>query len=462
MEDEFLNDNLIDRFEQMLEKKEHYFFETDEFYEIIAYYIDVGDLPYAKKAIDYALEMYPLSIDIQIKKLEYLLAINRLKEASQLVLELKDAAADDLDYLIAVGRYWSLKENPKIAISFFEKALDLEEDMEYIFNCIGTEYLALNEPENALINFRKALDLDPDDEFAFFSCLNCYDELNRSNDCIEFLNNYIDERPYSDTAWSQLGEEYMLKKDYENAHKAFDYATIINPRGIMAFTQKAACLEKLEDYEAAIEVYMETLSIDDSAAFTYMKIGNCFVKLGKPFKALKSYHQSLHEDPQLAEAWMMTSDLYESLGNYDESLFYLNRAAELDSMNPDLWKRRAYLHIQLSKLEESSLDYYKLVELEPKNFYNWLGLVEVLITIGEYQKAIEAIFKAQKHFNRAELYYQLSNCYYLSGEEQLGKGMFLKALEMNASLQLEMFKKYPILENRFKISNKKPLGKRSK
>lgn len=460
--EDFYDDNLIKRFEQMLDSKEHLYFDTDEFYEIIAYYLDVGDLPYAKKAIDYAIGLYPTSIDIQIKKLEYLLSVNRLKEASYLVSELKDAAGNDLDYLIAVGRYWSLKGNPKIAIGFFEKALESGEDQEYIYNCLGNEYLSLNQVDNALVNFKKALELDLDDEFSFFSCIQCFDELHLPRECIEFLNQYIDLRPYSELAWCQLGEEYMQLKDYENAHRAFDYATLINPKSIMTYTQKAACLEKLEDYEAAIAVYEETLELDDSAGYTHLKIGNCYVKLGKPFKALKSFHEALHEDPQLPQAWTATSDLYESLGNYEEALFYLNRGIEIDDENPELWKRKAYLHIQLTRFEESSLDYYKLVDLEPNNFYNWLGLIEVLITIGDYQNGIDAGYSALKHFNRAELYYQLSNCYYLLGNDDLGKLMFQKASDMNASLLSEMFKKYPILENRNKKPSGKHIGKKSK
>jgi len=308
--------------------------------------------------------------------------------------------------------------------------------------------------------FRKALELDLDDDFAFFSCVQCFEDLHQNKECIEFLLQYIDLRPYSEIAWGQLGQQYMLMKDYEEAHRAFDYATLINPKSIMAYTQKAACLEKLEDYESAIKVYEETLELDDSAAYTYLKIGSCYVKLGKPFKALKAFHQSLHEDPQLDQAWVATSDLYDSIGNYEEALYYLNRALELEPAGIDYWKRRAYLHIQLVRFEESTLDYYRLVELEPNNFYNWLGLSETLITIGDYQKAVEAVFRGLKHFNRAELYYQLSNCYYLLGEEALGNSAFKKASEMNASLQGEMFQKYPILENRQILAGRKSVKKK--
>ena len=455
MEDGFLNNDLIERFEQMLDNRENFYFDTEEFYEIIAYYLDVGDLPYAKKALDYALDMYPTSSEIQIKKLEYLLSMERLKAASVLINELKEVGANDVDYLICVARFWSLKENPKKAIQFYEKALEQGDDREYIYNCMGNEYLNLNEISQALYCFKKALELDLDDDFAFFSCVQCFEDLHLNKECIEFLLQYIDLRPYSEIAWSQLGQQYMILKDYEEAHRAFDYATLINPKSIMAYTQKATCLERLEDFEKAIEVYEETLELDDSAAYTYLKIGSCYVKLGKPFKALKSFHQSLHEDPQLDQAWVATSDLYESIGNYDEALYYLNRALDLDNLNIDYWKRRAYLHIQLVRFEESTLDYYRLVELEPNNFYNWLGLTETLITIGDYKKGIEAVYRGLKHFNRAELYYQLSNCFYLLGEEEKGEAAFKKASEMNESLQVEMFKKYPILENRFQIGDRK-------
>src|SRR5690606_28770311 len=137
----------------MLEEKQNFYFDTEEFYEIIAYYLDVGDLPYAKKALDYAIDMYPTSTEIQIKKLEYLLATEKLKAAAQLIQELKDVGESDVDYVICVARFWSLKDNPKKAIQYYEKALEFGDDMEYIYNCMGNEYLNLNEISQALYCF---------------------------------------------------------------------------------------------------------------------------------------------------------------------------------------------------------------------------------------------------------------------------------------------------------------------
>lgn len=432
----------------MLEERQNLYFDTEEFYEIIAYYLDVGDLEYARKAIDYALEIYPANSDLEIKKLEYFLAMGRLKEADVLIKGLKDVGKHDVDYLICAARFWSLKENHEMALRFYKDALQFDEDREYIYNCIGNEYLILNRLEDALKYYKKALLLDPHDDFSFFSVIQCYEELHQRQECIAFLKSYIDNSPYSEMAWVELGQQNMLIKNYEEAHRAFDFACVINPDSLNAYTQKAASLEMLEDYEAAIEVYREILENDENPAFTFLSIGKCFLKLGKPYKALKAFHQAVNEDPEFEHAWVAASDIYDRLGNYDEALYYLNRALSLDNSNIDFWKRRAYLHIQLVKFEESVLDYQRLVKLEPNNFYNWLGLCETLMTIGDYKKAIEAAHRGLKHFNRAELYYQLSNCYYQIGREEEGNLAFKKAAGMNGGLQSEMFKKYPILENR--------------
>ncbi|MFV0305053.1 MAG: tetratricopeptide repeat protein, partial [Moheibacter sp.] len=312
MEEEFLNNELIERFEKMLEEKQSYYFDTEEFYEIISYYLDVGDLPFAKKAIEYAEELYPSSMEIQIKRLEYLLSIEKLKPAAQLITELKEIADSDMDYIICVARFWSLKGVSKKALTYYKKALEFGDDLEYIYNCMGNEYLNLKDIESALYHFQRALELNLDDDFSFFSCVQCFEDLRLPRECIDFLLQYIELRPYSELAWSQLGQQYMALKIYEEAHRAFDYATLINPKSILAYTQKAACLEKLEDFEEAIKIYEETLELDDSAAYTYLQIGRCYIKLGKPFKALKAFHQSLHEDPQLDQSWVATSDLYES------------------------------------------------------------------------------------------------------------------------------------------------------
>ena len=83
------------------------------------------------------------------------------------------------------------------------------------------------------------------------------------------------------------------------------------------------------------------------------------------------------------------------------------------------------------------------------------------LTLLEPDEPLDLInFPCLKRFNKAELYYQLSNCYYLLANEKEGKKAFDKASEMNSSIQKEMFEKYPILENKLKISAQKSMKKK--
>ncbi len=451
MEDDFLNNELIERFERMLDNREQVYFEPDDLYEIISFYLDVGDSEYSKKALNYAFSLYPDHSDLKVKQIEYYLSLTQLKNAAKLIGELKDLTDQDIDYLLVVARYWGMKNMPKKAIQFYKKALELEEDeVDFVYNCIANEYLNLDEVNLALYHYKKALEFNAENDYSFYSIIQCYKELHAINDCIQFLQDFIDENPYAEAAWSQLGTQYLAISDYTNALEAFDFVTVINPGSISGLTQKALCMERLKRYAEAISVYEEALELDDSAAYTYLRIGKCYKKLEKYSKALKAFHQSIKDDPQLDKAWVATANLYEKMGNYEEAIFYLDRAIELDSTNTDYWKQHAFLQIKLGKLEEAAGAYTTLVELEPLNIYNWLGLIETAIILGEYEQGIESALNALKHFNRAELYYQLSSCYLLTDQEQFGIEALQKAIALDESLKLEMLEKYPILQGKTK------------
>jgi tetratricopeptide (TPR) repeat protein len=49
-------------------------------------------------------------------------------------------------------------------------------------------------------------------------------------------------------------------KDYENAIRAFDYATLIDDEFLGAFMERAKAYERLNRYEEAIESYARTIN----------------------------------------------------------------------------------------------------------------------------------------------------------------------------------------------------------
>lgn len=453
MED-FFDNELVQRFEQMLENKEVVFFDSDEYLEIIMYYLDFMDLEYALLALEYAEKSYPNHTEITIKWLEYYLAKGNLKKAFSLIEYLKHFEVEDTDYFICLGRYWSEKGMHAKAIHYYQKALSLGEEIDYIHNSIGNEYLDLEDLENALKHFKFALEDNIDDDYAFFSCLFCYDELHKPNLSIEFLQDYINKQPYADFAWFQLGTKQLQSNKYDDALQSFDFAIAINPHNISAYAQKALCYEKVKYWESAIQVYESSLEHDESPAFTHLQIGYCYNKLGSIFKALKSFLQVVYLDAQLDQAWYEIFEIYNNLANYDEALYYINKALEIDNDNINYLKKRAYLYVQLRQFEESIEDFRTLLELEYTNINNYLAFGELLMAIGEFEQAKDHITESIKKFRRAEFFYQLSNCYFLLKDETNGKEYLTKAITLQPDLLDEMKERYPQLKSTIRSKRK--------
>ena len=454
--EEFFENELVEKFEKMVENNEEFYFETEEFEEIIIYYLEIGDISYAEMATNYALKIHPNSIDLKTKKFEVLLELENYTQAKELMEELKEPSMENTDFLVCCAKYYSNLGNPRRAIEYCEKALELEEEENFLHNFIADEYVNLEDPFNALKHYKLALQFDPQDEYSLENVMYCYNQLNRSEEAIEFLNDYLDKYAFSETAWYEYGQFYFNRKNYEEAIKGFDYLLAINSESIGVYANKAACYEAMGEWQKAISIYEEMLDLEYTKSFTYYKIGLCYKENKQPVLALNSFQKSLRDDPQFYLSMMEQSYIYEDMGGMKEALHFAKEAVSLNENNLDYQKRLAFLYIDSGRFEESLECLKKLVDFEPQRFYNWYAYSEVLMLIGEFEEAISVLKKATKLHNRAELYYQLSNCYFQLNNQKEGRNILSIALGLDPNLLEDMQQKYPFIkEEAEKVKTKK-------
>ena len=448
--EEFFENELAKKFEEMIENNEEFYFDTEELEDIIIYYLELGDISYAELAVNFGLKLHPNSLEIKTKKLEVLLELEDYNQARLLIEELKTSCMEDTDFLVCSAKYYSNLGNPRKAIEYCENALKLEEEENFLHNFIGDEYVNLGDPFNALKHYRKALSFDAQDEYAFENCLLCMYDLKKHEEALEFLNSYLDDFPFSETAWFELGQFYFNRKNYEEAIKSFDYLLAINSSSVGVYANKAACYEALKNWEEAIKVYEEMLELEYTKAYTFYKIGLCYREMKKPVPALNNFQKALIEDPQFYSAMMEQSFIYEEMGSLKEALHFAKEATALNESNLDYQKRLAFLYISSGKFEESLACLQKVVKEESNRFYGWYAYVEVLMLLGEYEDAVKEINNALALHHRAELYYQLSNCWFNLKNEAEGLQALEKALELDGSLVDDMKKKYPFISDEVK------------
>lgn len=411
----------LTRFESMLKTNKVLFFDSEEFEDIILHYMDIGKPSLAKKALKLALEQHPKSTGLKLVQVEMLIFEDKLETAEKLLNELYAIEPTNEEIYIQKANIFSKKDNHEKAVELLKIALKYTDDYADVHNLIGMEYLFMDELELAKEHFIKCLEEEPEEQSSLYNVIYCFEFLEQYDDAIQFLTDYIDNNPYSEIAWHQLGRlNYTIKK-YEEAYIAFDYATVIDDQFMGAFMEKAKSLERLKRYEEAIANYNETIRLEDPTSYALLRIGKCYEKLGNDLEALKYYNQTVHEDPLLDKGWIAITDHHFKHNDFQKALYFVNKAIAIDRENRFYWKRFAAINKALNLFEEAEYGYRKAVEFGATELETWLYWVNVLQYLGEFDAAIQTLLQACDHFpDEYEIEYRLAGLHLMLNETEKG------------------------------------------
>lgn len=444
----------LSKFESMLKTNKVFFFDSEEFEEIILHYLDMGKASLAKKALKLALEQHPKSTGLKLVQVEMLVYDDKLDQAEKLLNELYALEPTNEEIYIQKANIYSKRDNHEKAVELLNIALQHTDDFADVYNLIGMEYLFMDNLEMAKESFIKCLEEDTEDQAALYNVVYCFEFLDQNEQAIEYLNNYIDKNPYSEIAWHQSGRLHYGLKQYEEALRAFDYATLIDDEFLGAFMEKAKSLERLKRYEEAIEAYNRTIELDDPTSYALLRIGKCHEKMGNSALALKFYNKTVHEDPLLDKGWIAITDFYVRQQNFQKALFYVNKALNIDNENRLYWKRYAAINKEMNFFEEAEVGYRKAVELGDFQLDTWLFWVDILQFLGEFDNAVQTLLQASEYFtDEYEVEYRLAGLYYILGETDKGKFHLTNALRMNFENHIILEELYPAVWDKKSVQN---------
>lgn len=420
MHDEHNNFSLT-RFESMLKTNSVFFFDSEEFEEIVHHYLHIGKLALAKKATKLGLEQHPTSISLKLFQVEMYILENQLEIADDLLNQLYVLDQNNEEIYIQKANIFSRRDKHKEAIQLLEQALEITDDEADVLSLLGMEHLFMEDYENAKDFFMRCLEADEDDYSALYNIIYCFEYLEQYEEAIDFLNDYLNKNPYSEVAWHQVGKQYFELKKYKKALAAFDFAIISDDSFIGAYFEKGRVLEKLKRYQDAIESYSITLGLDDSTSYALLRIGKCYEKLGDSELALQFYLKCVEEDSLLDKGWIAITDYYIKRKQYQKALYYIDKAISIDSENSLFWKRYARLNNRLHLFEEAEIGYRKALELGNYELESWLTRGDILINLGEFEAAINNFIQALEFYpDHVELEYRLAGLYFQLNQEEKG------------------------------------------
>ena len=444
----------LSKFESMLKTNKVFFFDSEEFEDIILHYMDTGRLNLAKKALKLGLEQHPKSTGLKLVQVEMLVYEDKLDVAEKLLNELYAIEPTNEEIYIQKANIHSKRDEHEKAIEFLKIALKYTDDYADVYSMIGMEYLFMDNLELAKENFIKCLDEDTEDYSALYNVVYCFDFLDQNEEAIVYLTKFIDKNPYSEVAWHQLGRQYYALKNFDKAVWAFEYATLIDEGFLGAYMEKAKSYEKLKKFEEAIDCYKIAIELDDPSSFVLLRMAKCYERIGNIEFALNFYLKTVHEDPLLDKGWIAITDFYIRQKNYQKALYYVNKAVGIDGDNPLYWKRFAAVNSALHFFEEAEYGYRKAFESGDVNLDTFTLWTDVLQYLGEFETAIEILLEATNLFpEEYEIEYRLAGLYFLCNEDIKGNFHLNNGLRLNYKNKTVLKDYFPVVWERTEVQN---------
>ncbi|MFS4456623.1 tetratricopeptide repeat protein [Maribacter sp. 2304DJ31-5] len=390
-------DQPITKFESMLKTDDIYFFDAEDFEDIVHHYLNNGKISLAKKGIKIGLQQHPDAIELKLLNIEVMVFENNLAKAEILLDELQLLDANNEEIYIQRANILSKQDNHEGAVILLHKALELSQNSFDIYSLLGMEYLFMDDFKLAKESFMKCLDFDEQDYSSLYNVIYCFEFLEDYEGAIHYLNDYLERNPYCEVAWHQLGKLYYIEKMYPEALTAFDFAIISDDSFIGAYFEKGKVLEKLGKYHEAIENYEITINIEDPTSHAFLRIGRCYEKLNNDKMAKYYYRQTVREDPLLDKGWLAITNFYSKHKLYEEALENINRALNIDGENPLYWKKCGKIHHALQQYDQADFAFKQAVDLGNYELDTWLEWSEVVNKVGDTLSGVE-ILKQGKEF----------------------------------------------------------------
>lgn len=382
---------LLKRYENLKNGRQHSFIEEESFEKIIDYFQEKEDVSAASEAADMAIEQYPYSASLLIKKADILLTSRNYKKALIMLdqAELLDSRDINL-YILKTDAYLALDQQEK-AVALLSEALDLfqgEERIEMLFE-LADVYDDYEDFDKVFDCLKLILEDEPVNEEALYKICFWTDFTGRNEESIRLHQQIIDDYPYNELAWFNLAAAYQGLKLYEKAIDAYQYAITIDEKFDYAYRNMGDAYIRLKKYREAIEALEKVTELAKPEDVIFEAIGHCYDKLKNYAQARFYYRKASHMRPDDSKLFYKIATTYYNEEQWENCCKQLENALKIHKMQPEYNLLMGEAKMEAGLYKEAVIYFSTMVRLRPKNVTGWEALIRCLFSIDLLEEALE-------------------------------------------------------------------------
>ncbi len=419
---------LLNQYENLKSGRQHTFLEEEAFERIIDHYDEKDQLPKAMEAAEIGIEQFPFSSVLLIKMADLLLASRKYSDALEILEKAELFDSNDINlFILKTDAYLALDQQLK-AVELLEAALlqfGGEERIELLFE-LADVYDDYEEFDKVFDCLKLILEDDPTNEEALYKICFWTDFTGRNEESILLHTQIIDEYPYSELAWFNLGAAYQGLKLYEKAIDSYLYAVTIDEKFDYAYRNMGDAYLRLRKFKEAIDVLERVLELSRPEDVIYEAIGHCYHKLGNYAQARFHYKKASHLNPDDSKLFYKMALTYINEDQWESAVKHLENALRIQKLSPEYNLAMGECKMNLNQFKEAIQYFGHVVRSRPKSVSGWEALIRCLFKAEFYDEAMEQCIAALKITEGKTLF-----IFYLSAS------LFALKKSKEAMLQLE-------------------------
>ncbi len=435
-----LND-LLQRYENLLAGLPDSYIEEDGFEQLINHFEDLEKYHKALEISHTASEQFPYSVILLVQQANLFILIRQYDKALQ-ILEMAHIL-DNYDaniYILKMEAYLALDEEDK-ALDLYNECLPLfsgEEKVDLLFELsdVFDDYENYEKLFDCLVSILK---IEPANEEALVKICFWTDFTGRNEESIKLHKKIIDDYPYNELAWFNLGAAYQGLRLHEKAIEAYLFVLAIDEKFEYAYRNLGDAYLRLRKYTDAIEMLNKVVELSEPDHVIYEALGHCYDKLKNYPQARKYYTKVNSMMTDNGQMQYKIACTYINEGAWQNALKLLRSNTQLHRLNPDYNLALGLCYLQIKNYDDAITYLGNVVRIRPKSSSGWVHLLNCL---HEAEMFIDGLEYAQFAFDQTErkpifLYYKAMFLYAIGSLKEA-----LIVLENAMSINPKLIKKF--------------------
>ena len=300
---------------------------------------------------------------------------------------------------------------------------------------LGNEFMNLHSWKIALGYFEKALEINPELSSAWFGKGLCYCQLGEYEKGLEAIDQALTREPRNKDYLYVKGVclEWRGEPYFKEAELYYKKAIEVAPENAQLHHKLGTLYQRLGRYREAIEEFQKALKLNPDYYVSYNNLANCYIKLGQPQKAIELYQKAiaLCSNPENYHFYHQLGLAY-LLANYPKEAkasFLIETALSPDFIEPHLNLGNLYL---LERNYERALEeYQEVLAIVPDTAQAHYNLGQLYLLLNMPESALEHFQRyAELNPKSGEVHYLLGFCYSKLGDKKKAWQEYIKSLKL--------------------------------